>query len=120
MITTQTHQPTASQLRRTADLTYEDRNRVYLQLRGNQISYLVADRDTGEVLTRLAIPSYDSELTSSSHFYQTLAGEINSGRLTARLNRSKFLNGRRVYEWAYYKTDGHRETLIGDRYVARG
>lgn len=117
-MTTATHQDTKTRYyKRIAQDTYDEANGVYLELKQDHASFLVFDKGTREVKSRVRVNDDTYEATRS--FYQVLADKINHGELKARLNTSKpWRDGRRSFEWAFYRPDGILETIsIGTQYI---
>lgn len=116
-MTITTHQATEQLLRQVAEDTYDEANGVFLDLCKDHVDFLVYNKATDEIINWL--PLYGSSYTENRYFYELLSREINDGKLTVRLIRSKLRrDGRRSYEWAFYR-NGYRETVVAGTYVVK-
>ncbi len=102
--------------KRVACETYDDTNGVYLELKQDHASFLIFDKDTREVKTRVRVN--DETYAETKSFYEVLADKVNHGGLITRLKTRRWRDGRYSFEWAFYKPNGLIETIsLGTQYV---
>lgn len=112
-----THGTKKDYLRRVADNTYADDNKVYLVAKRDHATFVVYNRFTGRTVNRVRVADMptlkDGEIVNGydKSFCESLAWAIDNHEAIPKLNQHHQNDGTTLFEWAFYDNYGQRITL---------